>query len=97
MAQVVVTPNAWRGMERCRQFLVDRNPLAARRAAEEFKRQLRALETHPEIGRPHNDMPELRELLIPFGNAGYVALYRYLPGEDAVYLLAFRHQKEAGH
>jgi hypothetical protein len=38
-----------------------------------------------------------RELVIPFGNSGYVALYRYEPGDDAVLILAFRHQKEAGY
>ena len=42
-------------------------------------------------------MPELRELLIDFGDSGYAALYRYDPTKDAVYVLAFRHQKEAGH
>lgn len=51
----------------------------------------------PAMGRPFSDMPELRELPIPFGDSGYVALYRYVPGDDAVYLLAFRHQKEAGY
>jgi hypothetical protein len=41
-------------------------------------------------------LPELRELVIPFGGSGYVALYRHEPADDAVYVLAFRHQKEAG-
>jgi hypothetical protein len=36
-------------------------------------------------------------LLISFGDSGYVALYRYQPQEDAVFILAFRHQKEAGY
>lgn len=42
-------------------------------------------------------MPEPRELVIIFGNFGYVALYRHEPAADAVYVLAFRHQKEAGY
>lgn len=42
-------------------------------------------------------MPELRELVIAFGDSGYVALYRHEPAVDAVYILAFRHQKEAGY
>ena len=40
---------------------------------------------------------ELRELVIAFGDSGYVALYRHEPADDAVYVLAFRHQKEAGY
>jgi len=42
-------------------------------------------------------MPELRELVIAFGDSGYVALYRHEAADDVVYVLAFRHQKEAGY
>jgi hypothetical protein len=55
------------------------------------------LETTPAMGRPLANQPELRELPIAFGDSGYVALYRYLPTEDTVYVLAFRHQKEVGY
>lgn len=66
------------------------------RAAEAIERQFELLETAPEIGRPLEEMPELRELLIAFGDSGYVVLYRYVPAENIVVILAFRHQKEAG-
>lgn len=49
------------------------------------------------MGRPFPELPELRELVISFGDSGYVALYRFDPTADAVYVLAFRHQKEAGY
>ncbi len=49
------------------------------------------------MGRPFLDMPELKELVIKFGVTGYIALYRYFPKEDHIYLLAFRHQKEVGY
>src|SRR5271168_3589619 len=39
----------------------------------------------------------LRELVIGFGDSGYVALYRHDSTADVVYVLAFRHQKEAGY
>ena len=50
-----------------------------------------------DIGRPLDDLPELRELVIAFGESGYVALYRHVLETDTVYILAFRHQKEAGY
>ena len=56
---------------------------------------LSLLESAPEIGRPAGD-PPLRELVIPFGDSGYVALYHHEPADDAVFVLAFRRQKEAG-
>ena len=93
---MIVTEGAARGLERCRRFLVENNQPAARRAGQAIERQFAILETNPEIGRPFPELPELRELMIGFGDSGYVALYRNEPAADAVYVLAFRHQKEAG-
>lgn len=97
MPRLIVTEGAVRGLERCRLFLSEVNPEAARRAAHTIAVHLARLETAPEIGRPYRDVPELRELVIAFGRSGYVALYRHEPAEDAVYVLAFRHQREAGY
>lgn len=97
MTRVVVTAGAVQGLERCRRFLADRSPDAARRAGEAIARQFRLLQDAPAVGRPLPEEPTLRELVIGFGETGYVALYRYEPDEDAVYILAFRHQKEAGY
>lgn len=97
MPQVIVTEGAADGLERCRRFLAVKTPGAARRAGQAIERQFLLLETAPDIGRPFPEMPELRELVIAFGDSGYVALYRHEPADDAVYVLAFRHQKEAGY
>jgi plasmid stabilization system protein ParE len=84
-------------LERCRQFLVAKNPQAARRAGQAIERQFMLLETTPDIGRPFSEFPEFRELTISFGDSGYVALYRHDPAANVVYVLAFRHQREAGY
>lgn len=97
MPRVIITRPARRGLERCRYFLLDKHPQAAKRASETIRRQLGALGHAPEIGRKYTRRPELRELIIGFGVSGYVALYRYNSKDDAVYILAFRHQKEAGY
>lgn len=97
MPRVIITENAAQGLERCRRFLAEKNPQAARRAAEAIGRQFMLLETNPGIGRPLADHPALRELIIGFGDTGYIALYRHDVELDAVYVLAFRHQKEAGY
>jgi plasmid stabilization system protein ParE len=88
---------AAKGLERWRQFLVEKNPQAARRAGQAIERQFTLLETNPDIGRPLDDVPELRELVVAFGESGYVALYRHELDSDTLYVLAFRHQKEAGY
>lgn len=94
---IIITPSAASGLERCRRFLAEKNPRAARRAADAIKKAFAMLGDHPDIGRPHPREPGLRELLIAFGDSGYVALYRHDAAEDAVVVLAFRHQREAGY
>jgi plasmid stabilization system protein ParE len=53
------------------------------------------LERNPLIGRPAEN--ERRELVIGRGSRGYVALYRYVPEIDTVFVLALRSQREAGY
>lgn len=97
MPRVIITEGAAQGLERCRLFLAEKNPQAAMRAGQAIERQFALLETEPKVGRPFDDLPELRELIIPFGDSGYVALYHHEVNADSVYVLAFRHQKEAGY
>ncbi|AZE66663.1 Plasmid stabilization system protein ParE [Pseudomonas synxantha] len=97
MPRLIITATALAGLERCRQLLTEKDPQVARRAAQTINSQLLRLESDPNIGRPYDELPELRELVIAFGDAGYVALYRVIPSESAVLVLAFRHQREAGY
>ena len=97
MSRLIVTPGAVRGLERCRQFLAQKSPAASRRAAQAIRRQFELLATQPGIGRPLDDEPRLRELVVVFGDSGYVALYHHEQKTDTVLILAFRHQKEAGY
>lgn len=97
MPRIIVTPGAARGLERCRQFLAEKSPAASKRAASAIREQFELAANQPGIGRPLEDEPNLRELVISFGDSGYVALYHYERNTDAVLILAFRHQKEAGY
>lgn len=97
MPRVIVTEGATPGLERCRKFLREKSPLAMIRAAQAIEYHFALLEAEPKIGRPFEDLPALRELLIPFGDSGYVALYYFDENTESVYILAFRHQREAGY
>lgn len=83
-------------MRRLHQFLSPKNTDAANRAVQKIRQSVRLLIKHPGIGRPIEGMPApFRELVIDFGNSGY--LVRYHQGPDRVTLLAVRHQKETGY
>ena len=96
MPQVIYTPGAIRDLQRLREFLRPKNPVAAKRAAETIIKALQVLGLQPQIGRPVEDMPEqYREWVIDFGDSGYVARYRF--DGNTVTILAMRHQKEVGY
>lgn len=97
MPQVALTANALQGLKRCHEFLKAEHPAAASRAAEVIGDHLTLLEIQPEIGRQLPEANHLRELIIPFGDAGYVALYHYDQPSESVVVLAFKHQREAGY
>ena len=80
------------------EYLLDRATTAedldlAERALAAITGAVESLTRSPFIYRKAEDDPFLRELLIPFGSSGYVALFEI---EDAatVTILAVRHQLE---
>lgn len=93
MPIIVYAPNAIADLQRLRAFIAPHNPQAAQKAASIIRKSIRLLATHPQIGRPIDDLPiEYRDLVIPFGGSGYIARYFY--DENTVEILAIRHQKE---
>ena len=89
------SPDAIQGVQRAYRFLAEKDREAAKAAADTIRKQAAILKQFPNAGRPADDLePEQRELLVPFGSAGYVLLYRFADGEDVVTVLAVRHQKE---
>lgn len=82
------------------RFLAPKNLDAARRAAKAIRTGVKILGHQPQLGRPAQDLdPEFREWLIDFGDTGYMVLYRFDGRFDgsAVFILAVRHQREAGY
>lgn len=87
--------NALHDVARLYDFLHPKSRDAATRAIKAFREGVKALASHPEIGRPIEDLPaEFREWVIEFGHGAYIVLYRF-DGREVV-LLAIRHGREAG-
>ena len=95
---VIWSPKALACMQRLYNFLAEKNMDAAKTVAALLFKQAEILETFPNAGRPAEDLdPEHREILVPFGAAGYVLLYHVDKTGSAVTVLAVRHQKEVGY
>ena len=99
MPQVIYSLRAIGDLKRLQNFLLPKDPLAARRAGETIRKSFKILAAHPHIGRLVDDLPEeFREFVIDFGDSGYVARYRIIGADDVgVVILAIRHQKEDGY
>lgn len=80
--------------DRIFDFLFDHAPELAAIRVEPIMAALDVLQTSPLIGRPA--MFGQRELVIATGASGYLALYRYDPANDTVFVLAIRSQRESG-
>ena len=75
-------------------FLLRQDAGLARRARNAIAKAVEMLGEFPFTCRKATpDNPFLRELLIPFGAAGYVALFE-IEDERTVTILAVRHQRE---
>lgn len=92
MAQIVYSAKAIDDLERTFEYWAEVNPDAARLAASTIRQAVEVLADHPLIGRRVEG--ELRELVISYGKTGYVALYRFLPAQNQIRILAVRHQRE---
>ena len=63
------------------------------RAVEAIRSEMRILETNPHTCRMAHNNPLERELIIPFGSSGYVALFEII-SDTEVAVSALRHQRE---
>ncbi len=96
--KVRLTSEALEDLQRIEDFLVElalehgdfELPARAMRA---IRSEIRILETNPYTCRMAQDNPFERELIIPFGGSGYVALFEIL-SEHEVAVSALRHQRE---
>lgn len=98
--KVRLTTQAQQDLERLFDFVLERELARdggdlelASLALAAMQAGFKALERFPFSCRKAADSPFLRELVIPFGNAGYVALFEVID-DKTVLIGALRHQRE---
>lgn len=92
--RVRYTEEARADLKRLYGFLLARDFQAAEKAIETIIKTVNSLREFPFAARKApGDDPFMRELIIPFGSAGYVALFQ-IKDATTVNILAVRHQRE---
>lgn len=94
MAKLSYSTKALSDLERIGDFLAQQNASDALDILDFIVNEMKILSRHPLIGRKVNST--LKELVIPRGKTGYVALYSYEKMQDTVLIHSVRHQREAG-
>jgi plasmid stabilization system protein ParE len=95
MAQIELAEEIAEDFERIVDHLLAYEVSDASDRLDEILNALDVLERNPLIGRLLRN--ELRELVIGRRSRGYVALYRYVPELETVFVLAIRSQQESGY
>lgn len=95
MSHIELAPQLGDDFDRILEHLFAHPQTDASSHLEDIMKAIDVLERNPLIGRPVR--ADLRELVIGRRARGYVALYRYVPELDTVFVLAIRGQKEAGY
>jgi len=95
MARIELATQIADDIDRILDHLVEYEVVEAVGRIDEIIQAIDVLETNPLLGRPART--DMRELIIGRQSRGYVALYRYVPEVDTVFVLAIRSQREAGY
>lgn len=95
MARIELAPELADDFDRIFNHLAQYDLEHAAARIQEIVQAFDVLETNPLIGRPTST--GMRELISGRRSRGYVALYRYVPEMDTVFILALRGQREAGY
>ena len=93
MTRIELAPEVLDDFNRFLEHLARFEVADAQQRLGEIMQAIDILTHSPLIGRSVKGTK--RELLIGRGSRAYIALYRYVVDIDAVFVLAFRHQREA--
>ncbi len=95
VSRIELAPQVGDDLDRILEHLFQNEIADANLRMVDILKAIDVLEHNPLIGRIVR--ADLRELVIGRHARGYVALYKYVAALDAVFVLAVRGQKEAGH
>jgi toxin ParE1/3/4 len=95
MSRVILASQVRADFDRIFDFLFEFAPEFSAHRIEAIMTAIDVLQTSPLIGHPM--VFGQRELIIATGASGYLALYRYDPAKDTVFVLTVRSQREQGY
>ena len=87
---LIISPRAFRDIEEIRDYLHQRNPQAAKKAAELFEVAIDRIMQFPEAGQDQTDAGVKRVVERRFG---YLIYYRYSESKSLIEIISIRHAR----
>lgn len=96
MPQIRYTQRIMEDFARLSAFLQENAPNKTSEAIQKIFDKIEVLINFPELGNTvlNEKYQNLRQLVIPYGKAGYVALYNYDKENDVIIMETIRHSRE---
>ena len=91
-SEITWLPGAAKDVERLRDFLKSKNPVAAQRAAKRILGGAKILKDNPRAGVPVEELVDYHDLILNFGSGEYIIRYRV--EVDQVVIARVRHSRE---
>lgn len=91
--KLIWLPEAREDIQRLFDFLIDKEPAAARRMLGKVREGARILQEHPRAGKRMDGETGRRQLFVPFGVGAYVLRYRL--HEDHIVIIRVWHSRES--
>lgn len=95
MATVRLTARAFAHLEQIFEFIAAKDPKRALTTVQRVREAVMILEHHPLIGSQVED--GRRELVVSRGRFAHVVLYRWIPADETILVLAVRDARQAGY
>lgn len=91
-SEITWLPGAAKDIERLRDFLKSKNPVAAQRAAKRIIEGATILKDNPRAGVPVEELVDYHDLILTFGSGEYIIRYRI--ETSRVVIARVRHSRE---
>ena len=90
---ILLSEAAIADLSRLRSFLEEKDSTTGTKVVAKLRSAINSLHQFPSLGRPAL-LPDLRELIVPFGRSAYIVRYKYVSGDSELVILRVWHGRE---
>lgn len=94
MPQIILVAQAVENLKALHDFIAIERPQSAQAAVQAISNAINRLQAFPQLGIQHEEVANIRTLIIPFGKYGYRVIYRLSADQQIIEILTIKHHKQ---